>query len=63
LIDSRVGGRLSGVNLPTSKPEPPKSCPVCFVAMQATKEDRRIIHRCERCGTVIEITRPEGRQG
>ena len=40
------------------KPEPPQSCPVCFVAMQATDEGRHFIHRCEQCGTVIMVARP-----
>jgi ribosomal protein L37AE/L43A len=34
---------------------PPKSCPICSVAMQATKRDERIIHKCERCGMIITI--------
>jgi hypothetical protein len=39
------------------KPDPPKSCSVCFVAMQATTEEHHILHRCERCGTIIKIAR------
>jgi len=34
---------------------PPKSCPICSVAMQATKRDERIIHKCEHCGMIITI--------
>jgi uncharacterized Zn finger protein len=45
------------MNRPLSKPEPPKPCPICFVAMQATNEERHIVHRCEQCGTVIMIAR------
>jgi uncharacterized Zn finger protein len=45
-------------NQPPPKPEPPKPCPVCSVAMQTTDEERHIVHRCQRCGTVIMIARP-----
>jgi len=34
---------------------PPKSCPIGSVAMQATKQDERIIHKCGHCGMIITI--------
>jgi hypothetical protein len=37
---------------------PPKPCPICSVAMQATKTDERIVQRCERCGMTITIVLP-----
>jgi len=45
------------MNRESSKPEPPKPCPVCLVAMQATEDARGVTHRCERCGTVITVGR------
>ena len=38
------------------RPGPPKSCPVCQVAMQATRTENGITHRCERCDLIITIT-------
>ena len=35
----------------------PKPCPVCLVAMQATDEERHIVHRCAQCGAVIMVAR------
>jgi hypothetical protein len=51
-------------NFMEQKPErlvPPKSCLICSVAMQATKTDERIVHRCERCGMIITIVLPAQR--
>jgi Zn-finger nucleic acid-binding protein len=37
------------------RPKPPKVCPVCFVAMQATKTEEKIVHLCQRCGLTITV--------
>jgi uncharacterized Zn finger protein len=37
---------------------PPKSCPICSVAMQATETKERVIYRCENCGMIITIVLP-----
>ena len=37
---------------------PPKACPICSVAMQATETKERIVHRCENCGMIITIVLP-----
>jgi uncharacterized Zn finger protein len=37
---------------------PPKACPICSVAMQATETKERIVHRCENCGMLITIVLP-----
>jgi ribosomal protein S27AE len=37
---------------------PPKACPICSVAMQATETKERIVHRCGRCGMIITIQLP-----
>jgi hypothetical protein len=34
---------------------PPKACPVCSVAMQATETKERIVYRCENCGMIITV--------
>ena len=33
--------------------QPPKLCPVCHVAMQATKTDDGVLHRCDHCDLII----------
>jgi len=38
------------------KPAPPKPCPVCQVAMQATVTATDTVHRCQRCGLSVTIT-------
>jgi hypothetical protein len=43
------------------RPTPPKACPVCQVAMQATRKDAEIVHRCERCALTITIKAPRQR--
>jgi hypothetical protein len=51
-------------NFVEQKPEPLvplKSCLICSVAMQATKTDERIVHKCERCGMIITIMLPAKR--
>ena len=35
------------------KSPPPKACPVCQVAMQATVNETDIVHRCQRCGLTM----------
>ena len=40
------------------KPKPPKICPVCHVAMQATKIENGVVHTCENCGLTITILLP-----
>jgi hypothetical protein len=37
---------------------PPKACPICSVAMQATQTKERIVQRCENCGMIITIVLP-----
>jgi ribosomal protein L37AE/L43A len=37
------------------KPQQPRPCPICKVAMQGSKEQSSIIYRCHRCGTVVTI--------
>jgi DNA-directed RNA polymerase subunit M/transcription elongation factor TFIIS len=37
---------------------PPKACPICSVAMQATETKERIVHRCDNCGMSITIVLP-----
>ena len=37
------------------RPDRPKTCPVCLVAMQATRLEDRIVHRCQRCELTITI--------
>jgi uncharacterized Zn finger protein len=37
---------------------PPKACPICSVAMQATETKERIVYRCENCGMIITIVLP-----
>lgn len=47
------------------RPPPPKPCPVCQVAMQATVNEADTVHRCQRCGLSVTIraTKPiSGRQ-
>ena len=36
-------------------PTPPKVCPVCQIAMQATETDEGVTHYCQNCGLVIEV--------
>ena len=38
--------------------KPPKACPICSVAMQATETKERIVHRCENCGMILTIVLP-----
>ena len=42
-----------------SKLDPPRPCPICRVAMQATATGHSVTHRCERCGTVIAVAKPQ----
>jgi tRNA(Ile2) C34 agmatinyltransferase TiaS len=44
-----------------AKPTPPKQCPVCHVAMQATVLRGGTHHRCEQCGLTISVaaTKPK----
>jgi ribosomal protein L37AE/L43A len=37
------------------KPTPPRQCPVCRIAMQATVVETGIHHRCEQCGLTISV--------
>jgi predicted RNA-binding Zn-ribbon protein involved in translation (DUF1610 family) len=37
---------------------PPKSCPICSLAMQATETEERIVHECPNCGMTITIVLP-----
>jgi hypothetical protein len=37
---------------------PPKTCPICSVAMQATETKERIVRRCDNCGMIITIVLP-----
>jgi hypothetical protein len=37
---------------------PPKACPICSVAMQATEAKERIVHRFKNCGMIITIVLP-----
>jgi hypothetical protein len=39
-------------------PAPPKSCPICSVAMQTTENDKRLIHECHNCGMTITFALP-----
>ena len=43
-------------------PQPPKSCPICRVAMQAERKDKVIEFRCQRCGASV-IVAPTGKDG
>lgn len=43
------------MNAPTT-PNPPKACPVCQVAMQATRRGEDTVHRCERCSLTITVS-------
>jgi Zn-finger nucleic acid-binding protein len=36
------------------KPQPPKSCPICRVAMQASETREAILYRCAQCGTQVK---------
>jgi len=38
-----------------AKTTPPKPCPVCQVAMQATVSDTDTVHRCQRCGLIVSF--------
>jgi hypothetical protein len=38
--------------------KPPKACPICSVAMQATETKERIVHQCENCGMILTIVLP-----
>ena len=37
---------------------PPKPCPICSVAMQATETNERIVHCCNNCGMTITVVLP-----
>jgi len=46
-----------------AKPSPPKPCPICHVAMQATAKGAETVHRCERCSLTLTVkTSPSGRE-
>jgi hypothetical protein len=49
--DAAICGRMN-----EHKPAPPKACPVCQVAMQATRVGEDTEHRCERCALTIRVT-------
>ena len=43
----------------TSELEPPRPCPICKVAMQATKTPwDKIVYRCDACGTMVTVVEP-----
>ena len=42
------------------KPEPPRPCLICKIAMVATSEEDSVVHRCDRCGTVITVVKRSG---
>jgi hypothetical protein len=41
-----------------AKPTPPKACPICQVAMQASRVGADTVHRCERCNLVVTVKPP-----
>ena len=42
---------------------PPKTCPVCqIVEIQATETQDRLVYRCPRCGTTVNIGKPNSRR-
>lgn len=46
-----------------AKPSPPKACPICQVAMQATRKGAETEHRCERCSLTLTVkTSQSGRE-
>lgn len=45
------------------KPSPPKACPVCQVAMQATHMGAETEHRCERCNLTLTVKTPRSAAG
>jgi hypothetical protein len=45
-----------------AKPTPPKACPVCQVAMQATRVGGDTVHRCERCSLTVTVKAPRDRR-
>src|SRR6185312_11850870 len=47
----------------TRRPAPPKPCPVCRIAMQETRREAAIVHRCERCSLTITVKQPALRRG
>ena len=38
---------------------PFRHCPICKVAMQATVNERGVVYRCEDCGAVIAVAKPD----
>ena len=41
------------------KPEPPKCCPICRVAMQVTQTREGVVYRCAQCGTHVKVGKSE----
>ena len=51
----RAASILTLMNRNQPKPESPKPCPICLVAMQATRDTNGVTHRCAHCGVVVTI--------
>ncbi len=58
LMTHRVGAVIGCMEQQPKPLAPPKACPICSVAMQATETKECIVHRCENCGMTITVVLP-----
>ncbi len=59
VVDRKARGPGIGCMKQPLRPPPPKPCPVCHVAMQATVNEADIVHRCQRCGLTVTFKATE----